>query len=79
MGRTTAGLIAAVLVAVLGAAPGCSVAHAADPAPHERVLLRGDVPLRIATDPSPVCALELRVDAAEPRALIDRWVDGLRR
>lgn len=46
-------------------------AQAEELVPHERVLLRGDVPLRLATDSSPVCALELRV--SDGGALVDAW------
>jgi hypothetical protein len=60
VGRATAGLILALLAGSAAAGEGV---------PHERVLLRGDVPLRIAADSSPVCAFEVRVDAPHPEVL----------
>ena len=65
MGRATAGLIAVLLF---------GTAQAEELVPHERVLLRGGVPLRMATDASPICALDLRLDpvqAGDPR--LEDW------
>ncbi len=69
MGRPTLGLIALLLL---------GTAQAGERVPHDRVLLRGDVPLRLAIDPSPVCALDLRVDAVDGGALVAAWSEALR-
>lgn len=67
MGRTTARLVA--LTALL------SAPAAAQEAPHQRLLLGGDVPVRFASDDAPVCGLALRVAADVPTP---DWAQALR-
>ncbi len=70
MGRATAGLIALLLAGPV---------QAAELVPHDRVLLRGQVPLRIASDSSAVCALDLRFPGEPSEAdALDAWAGELR-